>query len=168
MTDMKIYLASVMGVANATVAPFDFTKTVQTLRKAMEQYAAAAGSLTDFTPSRTALDTLEATLTRFALHVQHVSTLPVTDAVTKRTNHAIRRMARLLVPVNYTRGPAFFHDPAETTPALPDLAPALGAASMSEGDKGFLATHLVRGQNRLVAALRDCGHTLELAMAGGR
>ena len=168
MTDMKIYLASVMGVANATVAPFDFTKTVRSLRKALETYAAAAGSLADFTPSRTALDTLEATLIRFASHVQQVSALPVTDAATKRTNHAIRRMARLLVPVNYTRGPAFFHDPAETTPALPDLSPALGAATMSDWDKGFLATHLVRGQNRLVAALRDCCHTLELALVDGR
>ena len=168
MTDMKIYLASVMGAANATVAPFDFRRTVATLRAALEKYAAPVQGLVDFTPARTALDALDATLGRFAAHTGRVSALPVGDATTRRTNHAIRRLARLLVPINYTRGPAFFHDPAETTPALPDLSPALGAASMSAWDRGFLATHLVRGQNRIVAALRDCIHTLDAAMADAR
>lgn len=165
MTDMKIYLASVMGAANATVAPFDFRATSRTLRTALEKYAVAAQGVADFTPARAALDALDATLARFTAHASRAASLPVTDAVTRRTNHAIRRLARLLVPVNYTRGPAFFHDPAETTPALPDLSPALGAASMSDWDRGFLATHLVRGQNRLVAALRDGCAELEAAMA---
>ena len=168
MTDMKIYLASVMGVANATIAPFDFRKTVGTLRAALEQYAVPVQGLTDFSPARAALDTLDTTLVRFAAHAQQVQTRPVSDDITRRTNHAIRRLARLLVPVNYTRGPAFFHDPAETTPALPDLSPALQAAEMSEWDRGFLATHLVRGQNRLVAALRDCVQTLEQVMGAPR
>ena len=168
LTDIKIYLASVMGVANATVAPFDFRTTVSTLRATLETYATSAQALVDFTPARTALDDLNAALERFAVHARSLETRPVADPVTRRTNLAIRRLARLLVPVNYTRGPEFFHDPAETTPALPDLAPALQAAEMSAWDRGFLATHLVRGQNRLVAALRDCTRTLEQAMEPGR
>jgi N-acetylated-alpha-linked acidic dipeptidase len=124
--------------------------------------------LVDFSPARTALDELDAALGRFRAHVSRVEALPAGDAVTRRTNRALRRLARLLVPVNYTRGPEFFHDPAETTPALPDLAPALQAAEMSDWDRGFLATHLVRGQNRLVAALRDSRATLEAVMEAGR
>jgi hypothetical protein len=77
----------------------------------------------------------------------------------------MRRLARLLVPVNYTRGPAFFHDPAESIPALPDLNVALQVPSTAPGDMGFVRTHLVRGQNRLVAALRDARRTLQDAMA---
>jgi N-acetylated-alpha-linked acidic dipeptidase len=168
LTDIKIYLASVMGVANAVVAPFDFRKTVSTVRASLEDYAVHVAGLVDFSPARTALDALDASLQKFGVHSQRVASLPVGDAVTRRTNRALRRLARLLVPVNYTRGPEFFHDPAETTPALPDLSPALQAAEMSEWDRGFLATHLVRGQNRLVAALRDSRAALDDAMEAGR
>ena len=168
LTDIKIYLASVMGVANATVAPFDFRKTVRTLGKTLESYAAPVQGLVDFSPARVALEQLDAALEQFDVHARSVATLAVGDAVTRRTNRALRRLARLLVQVNYTRGPAFFHDPAETTPALPDLAAALQAPEMSQWDRGFLATHLVRGQNRLVAALRDGRRALEQAMEPGR
>jgi hypothetical protein len=36
---------------------------------------------------------------------------------------------------------------------------------MPAAEHGFLRTHLLRGQNRLVAALRDARHTVEGAMA---
>ncbi len=168
LTDIKIYLASVMGVANATVAPFDFRRTVRTLREALERYATPVEGLVDFAPARAALDELDASLARFDAHARTVAALPITDPLTRRANRALRRLARQLVRVNYTRGPDFFHDPAETTPALPDLSPALQAAGMSEWDRGFLATHLVRGQNRLVAALRDGRRTIERAMEATR
>ncbi len=67
--------------------------------------------------------------------------------------------------MNFTRGPEFFHDPAETTPPLPDLAPALAAATTPPESSGFLLTHLMRGQNRLVAALRDARRVVQDAMA---
>ncbi|HEY9382574.1 MAG TPA: hypothetical protein VIP80_03575, partial [Gemmatimonadales bacterium] len=72
---------------------------------------------------------------------------------------------RLLVPVNFTTGPGFFHDPAETIAPLPDLAPALQLAAARADQRGFIRTHLVRGQNRLVAALRDAERVLAEAMA---
>jgi len=79
----------------------------------------------------------------------------VRDPRVKRANAAIRRLARLLVPVNFTTGPTFFHDPAETIPPLPDLAPAELLGKAPAGRRGFIKTHLTRGQNRLIAALRD-------------
>jgi hypothetical protein len=68
------------------------------------------------------------------------------------------------VPVNYTRGPEFFHDPAESIPALPDLHVALQLPDAEPRDVGFIKTHLTRGQNRLVAALRDSRRVLQDAM----
>jgi hypothetical protein len=88
----------------------------------------------------------------------------VSDPAVRRANAALRRLARLLVPVNYTTGPAFFHDPAETIPPLPDLAPALSLQDAPAERRGFIRTHLVRGQNRLVAALRDAGAVVGEAM----
>jgi N-acetylated-alpha-linked acidic dipeptidase len=97
--------------------------------------------------------------------VRDIRVMPANSEPVKRANAAIRRLARLLVPVNYTRGPEFFHDPAESIPALPDLSVALQIPETDPRDIGFVKTHLTRGQNRLVAALRDARRELQAAMA---
>ncbi len=163
--DIKIYLAAVMGVANAVVAPFNFRKTLRTFSQTLDKYEQGSGGAYTFAAAREAIGALDASLERFGVHACEVAAQSVSDARVRRTNEVIRRLARLLVPVNYTRGPEFFHDPAETTPALPDLAVALSAPSMDAGDIGFLKTHLMRGENRLVAALRDARRAVEEAMA---
>ncbi len=165
LRDMKVYLAAVMGVANATVVPFNFRATLRGFRDTLDRYEAPLAGLHAFTAARRAVDELDAALEAFGVHACKVAALPVADERTRRTNRALRRLARLLVPVNYTRGPEFFHDPAETTPPLPDLAPALDAPHLPESQRGFLRTHLLRGENRLVAALRDARRSLERAMA---
>ena len=165
LKDIKIYLASVMGVANATIAPFNFRRTLRTFGATLDTYQAAVTGVYDFARARAAIADLDATLETLGTFACKAATGQAGDPAVRKINHAIRRLARLLVPVNYTRGPAFFHDPAETTPALPDLAPALGAPTMAPGEIGFLRTHLLRGENRLVAALRDARRTVEGAMA---
>jgi hypothetical protein len=119
----------------------------------------------DFAPARDALRELRAALGDFAQFTRDLSGEAPGHPAVRRANVAIRRLARLLVPVNFTRGPEFFHDPAETTPALPDLAVALQAPSTPAESLGFLQTHLTRGQNRLVAALRDARRVAQDAMA---
>ncbi len=165
LRDMKVYLAAVMGVANATVAPLDFRATLKGFRTALDTYEAPLDTLHAFGAARLAIDELDSALIGFKAHAERVASLPVSDERVRRANRAMRRLARLLVPVNYTRGPEFFHDPAETTPALPDLAAALSAPTLAAADRGFLRTHLVRGENRLVAALRDARRSIERAMA---
>ena len=165
LKDIRIYLAAVMGVANATVAPFDFRRTLRSFRSTLDAYEDAAGQTYRFERGRAAIDELDAALGVFGEHAGRLAGETVRDARVRRANEAIRRLARILVPVNYTRGPEFFHDPAETTPPLPDLAVALGASSMAPSELGFLRTHLVRGENRLVAALRDARRVVEGAMA---
>ena len=165
LKDIRIYLAAVMGVANATIAPFNFRATLAGFARTLDTYQAAIGARFDFAPARAAIAELDAALDAFGRHACALAAGAVGDTAVRRANRAIRRLARLLVPVNYTRGPAFFHDPAETTPALPDLAPALAAAELPADQLGFLCTHLLRGQNRLVAALRDARHALHEAMA---
>jgi N-acetylated-alpha-linked acidic dipeptidase len=165
LTDIRIYLAAVMGVANATIAPFNFRQTLRTFSATLDTYEAPVAGRFDFGPARQAIADLDAALEALGTHACKAAAGSVRDPGVRRVNRAIRRLARLLVPVNYTRGPAFFHDPAETTPPLPDLAPALEAIDMNEHQLGFLLTHLRRGQNRLVAALRDARREVMEAMA---
>jgi hypothetical protein len=165
MKDMKIYLAATMGAANATIAPFDFARTLRGFEETLAKYQEAAANSFDFADARLAIDELSATLRDFDEFTRDVAVMPVTSEEVKRANSAIRRLARLLVPVNYTRGPGFFHDPAESIPALPDLSVALQLPETDAPDIGFVKTHLTRGQNRLVAALRDARRTLQAAMS---
>lgn len=164
LTDIKIYLLAVFRNVNATIAPFDFLHTLDDFRRTLQRYQTAAGEHFSFAPSREALAQLEMTLGHFAAHCKGLEKLNVQNPKVKVANHAIRRLARLLVPVNYTREPGFFHDPAETIPPLPDLAPALSLDQADDWQRGFIKTHLTRGQNRLVAALRDARAVLESAM----
>ena len=164
MKDMKIYLAAAMGAANATVAPFDFARTLKGFEQALAKYQEAAGHHFDFGDARLAIDELSAALSDFAEYTAGLATRPAGGVAVRRANAAIRRLARLLVPVNFTRGPAFFHDPAESIPALPDLSVALQVPEMDASNIGFAKTHLTRGQNRLVAALRDARRTVQAAM----
>lgn len=165
LTDMKIYCAAVMGVANATIAPFDFGATLTDFDETLAKYQEAAGAAFDFAASRDAIRELRAALRDFGEFTKDLATQPVDNPAVRRANRAVRRLGRLLVPVNFTRGPEFFHDPAETTPALPDLSVALQVPSMPKDSLGFLQTHLTRGQNRLVAALRDARRVVQDAMA---
>jgi N-acetylated-alpha-linked acidic dipeptidase len=165
MKDMKIYLAAAMGAANATIAPFDFSKTLRGFEETLARYQEAAGNSFDFADARLAIDELSAALRDFTEFANDIAITSATSDPVRGANAAIRRLARLLVPVNYTRGPEFFHDPAESIPALPDLAVALQLPDADPWQRGFIKTHLVRGQNRLVAALRDARRTLQAVMA---
>ena len=165
MKDMKIYLAAAMGAANATIAPFDFSKTLRGFEETLAKYQEAAGNTFDFADARLAIDQLSAALRDFTDFTRDIAVTDAGSEPVRRANAAIRRLARLLVPVNYTRGPQFFHDPAESIPALPDLNVALQVPDADPRELGFIRTHLTRGQNRLVAALRDARRTLQAAMA---
>lgn len=165
MTDMKIYAAAVMGATNATIAPFDFAATLDDFARTLAKYQDAADELCDFAAARDAIRELQAAWRDFQQFARDLADQPVGDPAVRRANRAIRQLARLLVPVNFTRGPEFFHDPAETTPPLPDLAVSLQVPTMAADSLGFARTHLVRGQNRLVAALRDARRVVQAAMA---
>lgn len=155
LRDMRVYAASVLRTLNAPLHPLDWTRTVAEFRATLAGYEQAAGSRFDFGPARGALDGLDAALEGFYAKAPARGT--ARTAVVKRFNAAQRRLGRLLIPVNYSRMPAFWHDPAVNVPPLPDLSPAagLGRAGGDAGQEGVLRAHLTRGQNRLVWALEQ-------------
>src|SRR5580704_1664978 len=50
LRDIKVYLAAVLGVANAQVLPFDWRATTREFAATLARYQAAAGDHFDFTP----------------------------------------------------------------------------------------------------------------------
>lgn len=80
-------------------------------------------------------------------------------------NAVIQDLARILVPINFTRVNRFRHDPALTIPPLPSIAEAAELDKFDENTIGFARTQLVRGQNRLISALRQARRHIEFVAA---
>ena len=74
--------------------------------------------------------------------------------VRRDINARLRRLARILVPINYSRGERFDHDPAVKPGVVPRLEAALQLASASPAMRPFIATGLVRERNKLRAMIR--------------
>ncbi len=149
LRDVKVYLAAVMGVANAEVLPFDWRAQVGEFTETIDAYQKAAGDLADLGPAAQAASDLMAALDAFYAAVDG-RTLAASEA-----NEVIQRLARILVPVNHTNQPRFRHDPALPVLPLPAMAVAQELPEHGPETIGFAQTQMVRGTNRVAAALRD-------------
>ena len=80
-----------------------------------------------------------------------------------RVNRALMQLSRALVPLDYTNGDRFVHDPALPQSPWPVLDPirALAAAPRDR----FAAVDAIRARNRLQHALRQSGRALDAALA---
>ncbi len=157
--DIKIYLLSVLRNANAEVLPFDWRLAAKEFAETVAKYQAKAGNRFDLGPSKQAVEALSRSLDSF---YERVSAKKIAPA---RANAAITALARILVPINFVRQPRFRHDPALTVPRLPTIATATELDDFDADKIGFALTQLIRGQNRLVAALREAGREVALASA---
>jgi hypothetical protein len=145
LRDIKVYLLAVLRAADRAVLPFDWRMTVREFIADIDRYQAKAGARFDLSASRNEAAGLLAKLESFYRSIDQQA------VPTAHANAVIMALARILVPINFTRSPRFLHDPALSIPPLPTIAAA--ADPLAAQDWRFLATQLIRGQNRLVAAL---------------
>jgi hypothetical protein len=150
MTDMRIYALAVLRHANARILPVDWRAALDEFSETIARYEQASKGLADLGPAREAVASLRGALDGFHSRIAAGTAGP--DAA----NEALLRLARILIPVNYAREPRFRHDPAYNVPPLPTLSVAEDMAHLPEDQLGFARTELMRGQNRFVAALREC------------
>ena len=75
------------------------------------------------------------------------------------------RASRALVPLNYTYGDRFRHDPALTLPAWPSLEGLRELARTAVGppDRQFCIVHARQTRNRVAHALREANRALAAA-----
>lgn len=163
LRDLRVYVTALSRVANADLLPFDFRQVARDFESTLLTYQAAAGDRFGFGAALAEVRTLEAELDSFYAAAQAAQSA---GASLQPFNEAIMRIARVLVPINFAREGRFWHDPAVPIPALPDLSPASTLADLPEGSDVFRFTlaHLVRGQNRLIDALRQARRELGMAL----
>lgn len=155
--DIKLYLLSVFRNANAEILPFDWRETTREFLSTIGTYQEKAGSRFDLGPSKKAVDGLHAALEVFYGGIDS-GAIASGDA-----NQLIQDLARILVPINFTREARFRHDPALTVPPLPTIAVAAELDEHAGENEGFAMTQLTRGQNRLVSAINQAKRQVEQA-----
>jgi N-acetylated-alpha-linked acidic dipeptidase len=155
--DIKVYITGVLRAANSTIHPFNFVNTAKEFKETIQFYQDEAGGNFDFSLALKEADALKEDLEAFYKQVAELKDLSITDPKVKSVNHSLGKLARILVPINFTRKGKFRHDPALNVPPLPDIAPATSFGQLQEGSHEYkvLQTHLTRGQNRIVWALKE-------------
>ncbi len=161
LKDIELYTTAVLTFANADLLPFDWRATTQEFADSIDRYQTAAGDLFDLSPAQQAVTALDGALEAFHAGVESGG------IDTDSANDVIRDLARILVPINYTRLPRFLHDPALNVPPLPALAVAAELGRHGPDTIGFAKAQLLRGRNRVEAALRDAETRVRRAVNGG-
>ncbi len=159
MTDMRIYLLSVLKLAQGEHLPFDWRIATAAMAETVNAYQDAAGARFDLEPAREGVHALTERLDRFYPAAGDGS-ISADEA-----NNVIMRLARILVPLSYTRSPRFDHDPALAVPALPVLGLAADLDNLDDDRLEFALAQLLRGRNRMVAALDDACRLVDGVLA---
>jgi hypothetical protein len=166
LRDLRVYITAISRAANAPVHPFDFRAHVLNIQATLDRYQQLAGDAVDLLAARVQAALLNEDLDRFYSMIESFTDGTIPEATTKRANAVQRELARRLIPLNFTRAGLFRHDPALEVPPLPDLAPAADFATLEPGSHraNVLATHLVRGRNRVAWTLHEARRAVASAL----
>jgi N-acetylated-alpha-linked acidic dipeptidase len=153
-TDLQVYLTAILRTVNAPLYPFDYAAAIDEIAAAVEKYHAAAAGVLDLQP---VLDDLGALRTEYTAWraAAEARVLSGEAGERRRLNGTLRRLARLLVPLNYARGERFDHDPAIKFGAVPRLESATRLSAASVDERRLLTTGLLRERNKVRAMIRD-------------
>jgi hypothetical protein len=154
--DLQVYVTTILRAVNAPLHPFDYEASVTEIASAVASYQTQAGEAVDLRPVLDDLRALRATLGAWrAAAERRIAQAPDDAALRRRLNATLRRLARILVPLNYSRGERFDHDPAVKLPAVPRLEAAALVAGAQPALRPFIRTALVRERNKIRAMLRQ-------------
>jgi Zn-dependent M28 family amino/carboxypeptidase len=156
LRDIRLYATAVWRAATTPVPPFDFRLTLDSFTKTLAGYQEQAGDRFDLAPAQPEIARLREALDRFYAGLDDLQALDPIDPAARHAATIQRKLARLLIPVNYARAGRFWQDPASNVVPLPDLALVKRLAKAETGSHEYHAAlvSLQRGLNRLVWALR--------------
>jgi hypothetical protein len=159
--DLAVYLTTIVRIVNAPLHPFDYAAAVDEIRSAVAQYQQAAKGEVDFEPILGALSVLGDDIRAWRAKAEaRIGHGPGHTDDRRRLNAILRRVARLLVPLNYARGERFDHDPALKFGTVPRLEAAATFAAAPSEMKPFIKVGLVREANKVRAILRAVSREL--------
>ncbi len=139
--DTRVVGHAVWRLLSDAVLPIDLTAELRDLRAQLAPMLAAD-------PARA----LAAPIDQAATRIEALVTQASAAAAPAALNEAIRRACRALVPVDYSSGDRFAHEPAMPVPAWPAMEPLRRLMRATE-DTAFHAVAATRARNRVLHAL---------------
>jgi hypothetical protein len=153
--DLKVYLTTIVRILNAPLHPFDYTAPLEEMADAVARYQDAVAGELDLSSVGAALASASRAVRTWRDQAEaSLAQAPDDDDLRRRANARLRRIARLLVPLNYAKGERFDHDPALKLGVLPRLEAAASLAALPSELKPFAKVGLVREMNKVRATLR--------------
>ncbi|MDR7544708.1 MAG: M28 family peptidase [Armatimonadota bacterium] len=163
--DTQIYTAAVYRLVNKPALPLDYAQTARELHRALAGYQAAARGRLDLSTEVAAAERLE--VAAAGLNDALAAAEAAGDERRLRVlNDAVMRLGRLLVPVGYTVGGPFDHDPGPVTAPVPALAQSalLGTLDPATHEARLLEVLLRRRANWVRWALEEAVEVIEAAL----
>lgn len=151
--DTRIYQHVVWRLLTSPVPPLRYGAAARELAETLRDLQRAAGDALDLSLCLGRANELE----------RRAAELDERVRAGDDVNGTLHELSRALVPVAYTNGDRFVHDPALAQQAIPALADAARLASLVPGSDAhrFLATRLQRSANHVAHALRRALEVLE-------
>jgi hypothetical protein len=155
--DTRIVLRVLARLLTDRVLPLDYVAYADALSGELHRIAAEVGARLDLADLAGAADELRRNAAALASRAAGAS-----EAEARRIDQALMRASRALVPLNYTHGDRFRHDPALTHPAWPSLEGLRELARLHTGsaDLPFYVVHARQTRNRAAHALREANRVL--------
>jgi aminopeptidase YwaD len=155
--DTHIVLRVLGRLLTDRVLPLDYAAYGDALSAELSWIAGALNGRLDISGLASATAELRRNASAVAARASHA-----TEAEARRIDRALMQASRALVPLNYTYGDRFRHDPALTHPAWPSLEGLreLARADPALPDLEFHVVHARRTRNRIAHALGEANRAL--------
>jgi Peptidase family M28 len=150
LRDTRIYQHAVWRLLATPVPPLDFASAAHAVVETLMRRQQEAGDALDLS---NCLDRARALEERAVRLRRAAATAEGADA--EQLEDTLRRLSRALVPLAYTRGDRFAHDPALPQSPIPALADASLLDGLDADGRRFLVSRLVREANRVAHALEE-------------
>lgn len=151
--DTRIFVRAIWRLLTDPGLPLDWAAHAHALQQELDRIDTALAGRLDLTP-------LHAATT--ALH-QAATALRTAAAPPGTIDAALMAAARALVPIDYTTGDRFRHDPALPQPPWPALQPIRDLAAAPPDQVPFATIDAVRARNRVLHALQTATRALAIA-----
>ncbi len=150
--DLRVYVTAIARVLNTEILPFDYRETVREIAQAVKGYRDAAAGQVDLSSIGDELENLTSALDDFYTAARSNGG----EISAAEANDIQKELARILVPLNYSAGESFSHDPAlplRAVPRLSAIAKLDGYRDSKPERLPFLQTGIRRQVNKVANSL---------------
>lgn len=170
--DTKVSLSAITSLTNSEILPIDPSASTAEIVEYAQEFAAETG---EHVATETFVAAAEDAHNQARALMKRVA---AADSAAGRAeaNAALMELSRILLPLVYSKGGRFTHDPAEWSPIMRNsrtsLFPGLNAglhlpSIVGSGDYGFVRAGIVRQLNRTVDALITASQVCQNTLAQG-